>query len=1085
MQKLRYWNVAVPKPIKNTFTYYYSEDISLRGYRVLVPFGKNNRLVQGIVIGEVEETKETDSGQLPAVKKVMPYTSSKNTDSGLQPAVKKAIHINWVTHNSRTSERMLTYKVKTKSEGIWLNDEIEYVIIKSIASIIKEDNLKCLAFNICGDHIHILLVCEEEKLYDIVRKLKGKTSQKVKEYLQIEKEFEFHLWARKFGHTYINSEEQLFNTINYIQNNRLKHQLPPLNSRLQSTIKNMITSIQEAYNDKQLTTIHSGQLPAVKKAILYTSSKNTDSGQLPAVKSIKPIAEILDTTPCFSDNMLNFISWMADYYLCPIGEAFRVAIPSGISPKTLIKFFINRDLEIGLPRLLSDACSDDILDDIKIKYGKNEDRLKLLSFLHSETESFSIDYLEKYLDIKNIQYHINYLLDRNLIVLQQTDMRVKEKMQKAVKLSDKLANDDDYLKQTLDILDKKAKKQSDIIALALLEHRKTGLPTLISNINKIIVSPNSAIASLLKKELIEVVDIEIDRNKQNNRGTLANRNEYELVLTEEQQHCVTEINNEISKQTFSPFLLYGVTGSGKTLVYIHTIKHTLSLKKSVIILVPEISLTPQLIDRFNIVFPDQLSVIHSKLSDGERYDAWRNALYGKSQIILGARSALFAPLNNVGLIIVDEEHENSYKQDEHIPYYQARDSAIMRAKIENCTIILGSATPSVESYYNAMQGKYKLLEIKNRADNATMPNITMVDMVNARRQGQSIDSFSRLMIEKIKEKIQNKEGIILYQNKRGFASYLECIDCGYIPQCKHCSVSLTYHQNANELRCHYCGYTIKSIKTCEVCGAKQLKLVGTGTQRIEEQLVTILEDENIKCTIARLDLDAVKKKGSHREILQRFNDGKVDILLGTQMVAKGLDFPNVTLVGVINADIQLLLPDFRAAERTFQLLSQVSGRAGRSGNKKGEVVIQTSQGHHYAIQSILHYDYETIINEELKHRNNAMFPPFVRYCLIEFSSKKEILAIQKASEFYKILTQLINSKNVIKQSVICYQPQSAVIPKLNDRYRIHISLKGLKNIDPQSIHLRKVISFAETEYLKHFANPNVNIKIDIDSYTGC
>ncbi|MCL2040191.1 MAG: primosomal protein N' [Bacteroidetes bacterium] len=817
--------------------------------------------------------------------------------------------------------------------------------------------------------------------------------------------------------------------------------------------------------------------------------------QINPSQKIKPITEILDTTPCFSDNMLNFISWMSDYYLCPIGETFRVAIPTGIGPKTLIKTFINRDTTLkqikeiyeknekkynSLPFTDTDFNFIDYLN----RYEKNEDRLKLLSFLHSETESFSIDYLEKYLGINNIQYHINYLLDRNLIVLQQTNIRLQEKVLKAVKLSDKLTNNDDYLKETLDILDKKAKKQSDIIVLALLEHRKTGHPTFISNINKIIASPNSAIASLLKKELIEVVDVEIDRNKQNNSGTLATKNEYQLTLTDEQQHCVTEINNEISQHKFSPFLLHGVTGSGKTLIYIHTIKYALSLQKSVIILVPEISLTPQLVDRFNIVFPDQLSVIHSRLSDGERYDAWRSALYGKSQIILGARSALFAPLNNVGLIIVDEEHENSYKQDERIPYYQARDSAIMRAKIENCTIILGSATPSVESYYNAINQKYRLLEINNRADNATMPNITMVDMVNARRQGQSIDSFSRLMIDKIKEKINNKEGIILYQNKRGFASYLECIDCENIPQCRHCSVSLTYHQNTNELRCHYCGYTIKSITTCEVCGAKQLKKVGAGTQRIEQQLENILAEEDIKCTIARLDLDAVKKKGSHREILQRFNDGQVDILLGTQMVAKGLDFPNVTLVGVINADIQLMLPDFRAAERTFQLLSQVSGRAGRSSNKKGEVVIQTSQGHHYAIQSILHNDYKSIIAEELKHRSNAMFPPFVRYCLIEFSSKNEELANQKASEFHKILARIINSKNAIKQSIICYNPQSAVIHKLNDKYRIHISLKGLKNSDPQSTIMRKVISDAENEYLKHFANANVKMKIDIDSYIG-
>ena len=793
--------------------------------------------------------------------------------------------------------------------------------------------------------------------------------------------------------------------------------------------------------------------------------------EINATKKIKSIVEVLDTLPCFSKNMLNFVTWLAEYYLAPIGEAFKVAIPAGISPKTLIKFFINRDLE---------------LNEIKIKYGNNPDRLKLLSFLYSEADSFSIGYLEKYLEIKNIQYHINYLLDKNLIVLHQANKRINPKTIKAIKLSKKIIEDDNYRKKTLDVLDKKAKKQSDIIAFALLQHTKTGLPTPLTELNKIIANLNPAIASLQKKELIKVIEVEIDRNKNNtsNNNSLANKNEYELALTPEQQHCINEINDEISKQKFSTFLLHGVTGSGKTLVYIHAIKHTLSLGKSVLILVPEISLTPQLIDRFNIVFPDQLSVIHSKLSEGERYDAWRNALYGKSKIILGARSALFAPLTNLGLIIVDEEHESSYKQDTQIPYYQGRDAAIMRSKIENCPVVLGSATPSVESYYNVLQGKYKLLEIKNRADNAKLPTITMIDMLDAKRKGQTIGTFSRIMIDKIKEKIQNKEGIILYQNKRGFASHLECVECEYIPQCKHCSVSLTYHQKTDELRCHYCGYTIKSVKTCEVCGAKQLKKIGTGTQKVEEDLINILEQENVNCTIARLDLDSVKKKGSHREILQKFNDGKTDVLLGTQMVAKGLDFARVTLVGVINADIQLLLPDFRAAERTFQLLSQVSGRAGRSGNKKGEVIIQTAHGHHYAIQSVLHSNFNSIIEEELKHRKDASFPPFVRYCLIEFSSKNETLAMQKAIEFHNILTQLINSKRDVKQSVICYFPQPAIIPKLNDKYRIHISLKGIKNNDPQNKYLRKVISFAENEYLKHFSSPNVNMKIDIDSYIG-
>ena len=794
-----------------------------------------------------------------------------------------------------------------------------------------------------------------------------------------------------------------------------------------------------------------------------------------ADEKIKPkqIAEIIDTVPAFSKNMLKFISWISDYYISPIGETFKVAIPAGISPKTLIKYAPNREI------------SENELEKIR---QKNPNRGKLLDFIFSETKEFSLNYLEYFLGIPNIQNHINFLLEHNFISINQTEKRVSEKFAKAVRLNNRLLEDNNFLKETLDLLDKKASKQSEFIGFVLLHQRKniiagTNNPVLISEISKVIANPNSVLKSLEKKELITVVEIEIDRNKnRKNDEKLATKNEAILNLTVEQQNCVSEINQAISENKFSPFLLYGVTGSGKTLVYIHAIQKAISEGKSALLLVPEISLTPQLIDRFDIVFPNQLAVFHSKLSDGERYDSWRSVLSGKTKIVIGARSALFAPLQNLGLIIVDEEHENSYKQENTIPFYQARDAALMRAKLENATVVLGSATPSVESFHNAKLGKYKLLQIKNRADGAKLPEIQLIDMVSARKNGQVIEGFSRTLIDKIKEKVSRKEGVILFQNKRGFASYLECFDCGNIPQCKHCSVSLTFHQTTNELRCHYCGYTVRPSKICEICGATKMNFVGSGTQRVEEKLLDILQQENVDCKIERFDLDTVRKKGSHRNILQKFAKGETDILLGTQMVAKGLDFERVTLVGVINADIQLFLPDFRAAERTFQLLSQVAGRAGRSGEKQGEVIIQTSQTSAYAIRTVQENDYEKFFEIELKHRNSADFPPFVRYCVIEFSGKNEKLLRKKAEEFYKILLQLGNSLD--KKSLKIFPPQIPPIEKLNDRFRLQIPIKHFKQFSNSSKTFHLFLKTAYQEYLKKYSTSTVSVRIDVDSFSG-
>ncbi len=793
--------------------------------------------------------------------------------------------------------------------------------------------------------------------------------------------------------------------------------------------------------------------------VVFEQFESDNSNNL---NKIRDIVEVLDAKPVFDAKMLNFLQWISTYYISPIGETVKAAIPAGISPKTIMRILPVRE------------TSEQAIQEI---YRNNPTRYKIMDFLLNNTSAFTLEYLEKKLEINNIHYHITYLLERNLIAFEFQAKNIKSKIQKAIYLNDELMNDKEKLINTLNFLDKKSPKQSAIISFLLINNANINAPVLLTDIKLKIDTSLSVVNSLIKKKLINIVDIPVNRNaRKSNIDKLATKNEAVLKLTDEQLFCVREIDAGMEGNSFKPYLLHGVTGSGKTLIYIHAIEKAISMGKSALLLVPEISLTPQLIDRFEIVFPQKISVFHSKMSDAERFDSWNAVHSGHSQIVIGARSALFAPLKNLGLIIVDEEHESSYKQSSPAPYYQARDCAMVRAKIENAAIILGSATPSMETYFNSEHGKIKRLEIKKRADKAELPKIKLIDMRSANTSGQVIHGFSRELIDKIKEKISRKEGVILLQNKRGFSNFIECKDCGAIPQCKHCSISLTFHQINQTLRCHYCGYTLKIIHICDVCGGTSLGRIGRGTQRIEEDLHSILASENVEANIVRLDLDTAGAKGAHRKILQQFANGGSDILIGTQMVAKGLDFDRVTLVGVINADIQLQLPDFRANERTFQLLSQVAGRAGRNSEKQGEVIIQTFQPHAYAINSVIKNDFIDFYNIEIAKRATSQFPPFTRFCVIEFSSLDEEKAMQHAQSFFSQLKH--------HQSLKFYLPQPPPIAKLNNRFRQQVVVKSDKSADAAGKYLRYVIASALEQYNKNTANSAVRIKIDIDSFSS-
>lgn len=561
-------------------------------------------------------------------------------------------------------------------------------------------------------------------------------------------------------------------------------------------------------------------------------------------------------------------------------------------------------------------------------------------------------------------------------------------------------------------------------------------------LNKISVS---SVNTLLKKNIL------LEEKEENYRYNLINEEKIKFNLNEEQQKVYKEIFNFIN--TNETFLLYGVTGSGKTNVYMKVIEDVIKNNKTAILLVPEISLTPQIIKRFTSYFSN-IAVLHSGLSDGEKYDEWRKINEGKVNIVIGARSAIFAPLKNIGVIIIDEEHSQTYKQENN-PRYNAIDIAKERCKYHNCPLILGSATPSLESFARAKKNVYKLLKLKNRYNNNTMPKVEIIDMNKEFKKASGY--FSNTLIDQIKETLERKEQVILFLNRRGYSSFLTCSSCGYVEKCPNCDISLTYHKSSNMLRCHYCGYATKRKKLCPKC-QEEFKDYGIGTEKVEEELKSLIKDAKI----IRMDVDTTTTKNAHAKIINSFLEEKYNILVGTQMIAKGLDFPNVTLVGVLNADIGLNFPDFRSSETTFSLLNQVLGRSGR-GNKEGKVLIQTFNPEHYAIAYTKNHDYLGFYNEEMKIRKILKYPPYYYICSIKIISKDYNLASKSSYDVVNYLKQNIKNEIILGPSV-------CNVFKLNNNYRFQIIIK-YKDVN-------NILEYL-TNIEHHYFNKK-DIKIEID-----
>lgn len=685
----------------------------------------------------------------------------------------------------------------------------------------------------------------------------------------------------------------------------------------------------------------------------------------------KDIYAVLDVTPVLRRPQLRFWQWIASYYLCTLGDVYKAAVPSGLKLESETAVTYNDDFESVTPLRPNEQS---VLD----AFGG--------------TVKLTVSQLEKKTGLRNIMPVISSLMARGAVVISEEMKKgFVAKKQAFIRLADTYRKEE-QLQQAFEEL-RRAKKQ-ELLLVAYLDLSHALNPALSKEISKKELLEQSGFASsvleaLLKRGILESYEKEIGRLQ-----VPVCRLREMSPLTPAQEQAYDSIHECFKSKEVC--LLKGVTSSGKTEIYIRMISDALKLGRQVLYLLPEIAITTQITERLAKLFGDKLLVYHSKFSDNERVEIWNKLLYSREpMVILGVRSSLFLPFTDLGLVIVDEEHETSYKQQDPAPRYHARNAAIVLANMHGAKTLLGSATPSIDSYFNATTGKYGLVELNTRYGECLMPEIIPVDVKELRRKKIMKDTlFSPLLIEKIRQSLDQKEQVILFQNRRGFAPLIECRQCGWIPRCEHCDVSLTYHKFKNLLVCHYCGFTQYALSVCPACQSKELRMLGFGTEKVEEEISALFPDVKTE----RLDFDTARTKTSYERILADFEKGKTNILIGTQMISKGLDFGNVSVVGILNADSLLNFPDFRAHERAFQMLVQVSGRAGRR-DKRGTVVLQTSQPDHPIVRFVRDIDYKAMVDLQLSERSMFRYPPYYRLIVLVLRSRNETV-LRELSTLY-------------------------------------------------------------------------------------
>ena len=701
-----------------------------------------------------------------------------------------------------------------------------------------------------------------------------------------------------------------------------------------------------------------------------------------------------------------------------LNKVFDYNIPSNlensvsIGSRVLVQFGNKKDLEEAFVISIKEKSEYKVKDIIKIEegIGLTEENIKLAKLM-----------ARRY--FCNISDCIKLMLPPGTLT-KKIEKRIKEKTTKFVFLQ----KDEDEINSDIENRIIKSEKQIRVLNF-LMSNDEIQINDLILYTD---VSSN-ILKTLQKNGYIDIIEKQVERNPFINKNIDRST---KLKLTEEQEKAFNEINKEIEKNTFKEFLLYGVTGSGKTEIYLQLIEKVLAKNKTAILLVPEISLTPQMVNRFISRFgQDDIAVLHSKLSIGERFDQWVKIKNGESKIVIGARSAILAPLNNIGIIIIDEEHDSSYKSETN-PRFNAKEIGKYIAQKENIPIVLGSATPDINSFYKANEGKIKLLKLTHRANNSSLPRVNIIDLRQELANGNR-SILSRKLYNEIEENLKNKKQTILFLNRRGYSTFVMCRDCGYTLKCKNCNITMTYHLKTNKLKCHYCGYEQNNISICPECKSHNIKYFGTGTQKLEQEIQKIFP----KATTLRMDIDTVSKKNSHEKILEQFKNENVDILIGTQMVVKGHHFPNVTLVGVIAADSSLYIEDYRANERTFQILTQVAGRAGRD-KYPGRVVIQTYNPENFAIECAQKQNYDIFYEKEIYLREQLNYPPFCDIIIIGFTSEIEEDVTKSATKVYRNICKLAKEENIQLQ---IYKPLPSPIDKIKNKYRWRIILKGKIN----------------------------------------
>ena len=777
------------------------------------------------------------------------------------------------------------------------------------------------------------------------------------------------------------------------------------------------------------------------KSKLYTGIVYAIHQLAPQGYETKSIDQILDENPIVNEIQIKHWEWMADYYMCTLGEVLRAALPNAflLESETIITL-INKNPQ----------------DEFKL----SDQEFLVLEALQVQS-SLHINDIRSILDKKNVVSILQSLLRKGLIGVQE---EVYEKYSPKIKRYIKLSSDfssEESLKLLLDSL-KRAPKQKQVLMTLFMLSSKEKKPIESIFLQKKSDTSSSVINGLVSKGILEEYFIRKDR------VTYDGENSSEIKkLSDAQTEALKKIKT--SFETKNTALLHGVTSSGKTEIYVQLIEEILKQKKQVLYMLPEIALTTQLISRLQYYFGEKVSVYHSKYSISERVEVWNNVLENKpkAQIIIGARSSLFLPFSKLGLIIVDEEHEPSFKQYAPSPRYNGRDSAVVLAKLHDAKVLMGSATPSLESYYNAKNGRYGLIALKKRFGNVMMPAIELVDIKEKYRKKLMNGHFSDRLLEEINLSLKNNEQVILFQNRRGYSPVIECNTCGISPQCPNCDVSLTYHQYKNQLRCHYCGYNVPKMVSCIACGSETLDHKGFGTEQIELELKELFPDSRI----ARMDQDTTKRKHAHAKIIESLEHQEIDILVGTQMLAKGLDFRHVSLVGVMNADNLLNFPDFRAHERSFQLLQQVAGRAGRT-KKRGKVIIQTYNPYHQILQQVSTNSFDEMYNQQMEDRYQFKYPPYYRMIKIVVKER----SFQKMDKSSIWLAKALKIK--LKENVL--GPETPSVGRIRNMFITNILIKIPKN--QSLLKTKEYVNSIMRNFnsIKEFSS--VRVIIDVDNY---